>query len=372
MVGVDGSSSSGRALDWAIAEAQRTGDTLRLVGAWMFPMALGYALTTTVHEVHDVAQDRVDRAAARVAERGPRDPGHRRDHRTAAGTGTGRGGKERRAARRGLAGPWRFRGAPVGFGEPVLHPPRRLLGGRGPLRARQPAREDDGTIVTGTDACSANSRLVLPSSVPAWAPDPREPTTSRIAVSGRLGHAQQRRCTGRHRRCATPRRRGPCPRPPRSYRHLAVDVAVPGHAGVLQQPDRMHHLQPGPQGDGGPGRPRHGGLRVGRAVVADHHDARAVTAPPPCGPGRWRAAARNGRRGAGTARAHQRSVPAGAPRRPAVRRVLPPPRTRARRGCTRPPGRAPGGRGAARTPATTRASSAKSPLESSSSPSGSA
>jgi len=71
VVGVDGSSSSGRAIDWAIAEAQRTGDSLRLVSAWMFPMALGYAFTTTVHEVHDVAQDRVDRAAAHVADVAP-------------------------------------------------------------------------------------------------------------------------------------------------------------------------------------------------------------------------------------------------------------------------------------------------------------
>ena len=71
VVGVDGSPSSGRALDWAIAEAQRTGGTLRLVSAWMFPMALGYAFTTTVHEVRDAAQDGVDRAVAHVAEVAP-------------------------------------------------------------------------------------------------------------------------------------------------------------------------------------------------------------------------------------------------------------------------------------------------------------
>ncbi len=34
-------------------------------------MALGYAFTTTVHEVRDAAQDVVDRAVARVAEEAP-------------------------------------------------------------------------------------------------------------------------------------------------------------------------------------------------------------------------------------------------------------------------------------------------------------
>ena len=48
VVGVDGSAASQRALDWGIAEAQRVGASLHLVTAWMFPMALGYAFTTTV------------------------------------------------------------------------------------------------------------------------------------------------------------------------------------------------------------------------------------------------------------------------------------------------------------------------------------
>ncbi len=74
VVGVDGSESSGRALTWAIGEAQRTGGTLRLVNAWMFPMALGYAFTTTVPTVHEAAQKVVDRAAAHVAEVAPEVP----------------------------------------------------------------------------------------------------------------------------------------------------------------------------------------------------------------------------------------------------------------------------------------------------------
>ena len=45
VVGVDGSECSVRALDWAVAEARRTGAALQLVSAWIFPMALGYAFT---------------------------------------------------------------------------------------------------------------------------------------------------------------------------------------------------------------------------------------------------------------------------------------------------------------------------------------
>ena len=37
----------------------------------MFPMALGYAFTTTVHEVREAAQDVVDRATAHVDEVAP-------------------------------------------------------------------------------------------------------------------------------------------------------------------------------------------------------------------------------------------------------------------------------------------------------------
>jgi nucleotide-binding universal stress UspA family protein len=68
VVGVDGSPPSERALDWAVAEVQRTGAALHLVSAWTFPMALGYAFTTTVHEVQQSAQDVIDRAVAHVGE----------------------------------------------------------------------------------------------------------------------------------------------------------------------------------------------------------------------------------------------------------------------------------------------------------------
>ena len=68
VVGVDGSPPSERALDWAVAEVRRTGAALHLVSAWTFPMALGYAFTTTVHEVQQSAQDVIDRAMAHVGE----------------------------------------------------------------------------------------------------------------------------------------------------------------------------------------------------------------------------------------------------------------------------------------------------------------
>ena len=68
VVGVDGSPASERALEWAVGEARRTGASLHLVSTWIFPMALGYAFTATVHDVHQAARDIIERAVARVAE----------------------------------------------------------------------------------------------------------------------------------------------------------------------------------------------------------------------------------------------------------------------------------------------------------------
>jgi len=71
VVGVDGSRASARALDWAIAEASRSRGALHLVSAWVFPMALGYAFTSTVAEVEKTAQDVIDHAIAHVHEVAP-------------------------------------------------------------------------------------------------------------------------------------------------------------------------------------------------------------------------------------------------------------------------------------------------------------
>lgn len=71
VVGIDGSEASVRALDWAITEAQQSGAVLDIVTAWMFPMALGYAFTTTVNEVRDKARSLVDQAISYVTEVAP-------------------------------------------------------------------------------------------------------------------------------------------------------------------------------------------------------------------------------------------------------------------------------------------------------------
>ncbi len=71
VVGIDGSSKSAGALDWAVTQAQQTGALLHIVSAWMFPMAVGYAFTTTVDEVRDKARSLVDEAISHVAEVAP-------------------------------------------------------------------------------------------------------------------------------------------------------------------------------------------------------------------------------------------------------------------------------------------------------------
>ena len=71
VVGIDGSAESTRALDWAITYATQSGDVLDVVTAWMFPMAIGYAFTTTVDEVRHKALDLLDQAISHVADVAP-------------------------------------------------------------------------------------------------------------------------------------------------------------------------------------------------------------------------------------------------------------------------------------------------------------
>ncbi len=71
VVGIDGSPPAERALDWAIGEAQRRAASLHLVAAWLYPMALGYAFTSTVADVRQSAQDAIDRALAHIDEVAP-------------------------------------------------------------------------------------------------------------------------------------------------------------------------------------------------------------------------------------------------------------------------------------------------------------
>ena len=76
VVGVDGSAQSERALEWATMQAQRTRAALEIVTAWVFPGALGYALTTTVDEVRRHARALVDDSVSYVAGVAPDVPVH--------------------------------------------------------------------------------------------------------------------------------------------------------------------------------------------------------------------------------------------------------------------------------------------------------
>jgi nucleotide-binding universal stress UspA family protein len=71
VVGVDASPCSRRALEWAAEEARRRALPLRVVHAWVYPMAPGYAFTATVHDVRGVAQEVLDRAVAQVRQLAP-------------------------------------------------------------------------------------------------------------------------------------------------------------------------------------------------------------------------------------------------------------------------------------------------------------
>ncbi|MFZ0251428.1 MAG: universal stress protein [Acidimicrobiales bacterium] len=71
VVGVDGSDGSGKALDWAVAEAIRSQASLELVTAWMFPMALGYVFAKTPDEVRQQVQRIADMSVAHVEAAAP-------------------------------------------------------------------------------------------------------------------------------------------------------------------------------------------------------------------------------------------------------------------------------------------------------------
>ena len=71
VVGIDGSRESARALEWAITQAQQSGAILEIVTVWMFPMAIGYAFTTTVDDVRHKARSLVDEAVSHVRDVAP-------------------------------------------------------------------------------------------------------------------------------------------------------------------------------------------------------------------------------------------------------------------------------------------------------------
>jgi nucleotide-binding universal stress UspA family protein len=170
VVGVDGSPAADRALDWAIAEAVPSPATLDLVSAWLYPMAYGYAFTATVPAVQHRAQEIIDAAATRIRGAAPKVKLTTEAIEQAPGPALVAAAEDADllvVGSRGLCG---FEGLLLGVGEPVLRAPRRLRGRRRALTGPQASRRrgfSGGTIVTGTWACSASSKLVLPSNVPA-------------------------------------------------------------------------------------------------------------------------------------------------------------------------------------------------------------
>ncbi len=71
VVGVDGSESSARALEWAIQEARRRPAVVDVVTAWTFPMVEGYAITHSVDDVEEGAREVMGAAMSQVAEEAP-------------------------------------------------------------------------------------------------------------------------------------------------------------------------------------------------------------------------------------------------------------------------------------------------------------
>jgi len=71
VVGVDGSQEAGKALEWAIADVNRSPAILELVTAWLFPMAPGFPFTATVDDVRGEAQLILDEAVSHVTNVAP-------------------------------------------------------------------------------------------------------------------------------------------------------------------------------------------------------------------------------------------------------------------------------------------------------------
>ena len=71
VVGVDGSPSGVKALEWAIDYARRLRAVVDVVTAWTFPMVEGYAMRHTVGKAEDDAHKVVMAAMSHVAEKAP-------------------------------------------------------------------------------------------------------------------------------------------------------------------------------------------------------------------------------------------------------------------------------------------------------------
>lgn len=67
VVGVDGSTGSEKALAWAAGEAQRSGASLELVGAWSFPATAGYTPGVAFDEFEKAVIGVVDHAVEEIS-----------------------------------------------------------------------------------------------------------------------------------------------------------------------------------------------------------------------------------------------------------------------------------------------------------------
>ncbi len=74
VVGVDGSESSQRALEWAAEEARLRRATLKVVHAWFDPFVPGYFVAPAVYEhaaTEEVAQEVLEKAVASIPDGSP-------------------------------------------------------------------------------------------------------------------------------------------------------------------------------------------------------------------------------------------------------------------------------------------------------------
>ena len=71
VVGIDGSESGAKALQWAIDYARCRPAVIDVVTAWTFPMVEGYAFTNTLSEVENDARALVKATMSHVAEEVP-------------------------------------------------------------------------------------------------------------------------------------------------------------------------------------------------------------------------------------------------------------------------------------------------------------
>ena len=150
VVGVDGSEPSLRALEWALAEARSGGGTLHLLSAWVFPMAYGYAFTSTVAEVQQAAQDVIDQSIHYVHQLAPEIDvtGETTEQMPAQALVAASASADLLVV--GSRGRGGFEGMLLGSVSQHCAAPRRLLGGGGALRRRAGGGRS-GAVARGND-----------------------------------------------------------------------------------------------------------------------------------------------------------------------------------------------------------------------------